>query len=162
MLTYKNSPNLIAAQGKLRSNASYQVTVTGKTSQGHSSIGTYSFVTNSPPTGGTCKADKRQGKSLETVFVISCIGWQDDDLPLKYQFSYSSGDGIEIIFQFGNSSSAKGKLPVGELDIRILVIDALGSLVGMRIPIKVSVTRGFIFLHLNFLFNSQNCYTIDI
>ena len=164
-LTYKNSSNLIAAQGKLRSNASYQVTVTGKTSQGHSSFGTYSFVTNSPPTGGTCKADKSQGKALETEFEISCIGWQDDDLPLKYQFSYNSSDGIERIFQFEKSSKATRKLPVGDptndykLGIRILVIDALGSSVDTWIDLKVSVTLGFSFLH--FLFNSQDYNRIN-
>jgi len=141
-----NSPNLVTAQGKLRGNATYQVTVRGETSQGHSSIGTYSFVTNSPPSGGTCKTDRPQGRAWETNFVIKCIGWQDDNLPLKFQFSYNSSDGIEMIFQSGHSSTANGKLPVGDpnmdhkLDVRILVIDALGSSADFWISFKVSQT----------------------
>ena len=166
VLTYKNSPNLVTAQGKLLGNATYQATVSGETSHGQSSIETYSFVTNSPPTGGTCKADKPQGKALETIFVFSCIGWQDDNLPLKYQFGYNSSDGIEIIFQSGKSSTATGKLPVGDptmnykLGIRILVIDTLGSSVDTWIDLKVSVTLGFSFLH--FLFNSQDYNRINV
>lgn len=152
VLTYDNSPNLVTAQGKLRGNATYQVTVNGETSQGHSSIGAYSFVTNTPPSGGICKVDKTQGKAWETNFVFSCIGWQDDNLPLKFQFSYYSSDGIEMIFQSGNSSTATGKLPVGDpntdykLDIKILVIDALGSSVDIWIDLKVSITLRFKFL----------------
>jgi len=139
-----NSPNLVTAQGKLRGNATYQVTVRGETSQGHSSIETYSFVTNSPPSGGICKADKPWGRAWETNFVISCIGWHGDNLPLKFQFSYNSSDGIEMIFQSGHSSTATGKLPVGDpnmdykLDVRILVIDGLGSSVDFWISFKVS------------------------
>jgi len=143
-----NSPNLVTVQGKLRGNATYQVTVRGKTSEGYSSIGSYSFVTNLPPRGGICKAHKRQGKAWETNFVIRCIGWQDDNLPLKFQFSYNSSDGIEMIFQSGHSSTAKGKLPVGDpnmdykLDVRVLVIDALGSSVDFWTYLKVSVILG--------------------
>ena len=159
VLTYKNSPNLVTGQGKLRGNATYQVTVRGETSQGHSSIATYSFATNSPPSGGECKADKPQGKAWETNFVISCIGWQDDNLPLKFQFSYNSSDGIEMIFQSGNSSKATGKLPVGDptvdykLDIKILVIDALGSSVDTWIDLKVSITLPQ--YNFQFFFNSR-------
>ena len=168
VLTYKNSPNLVMAQGKLRSNATYQVTVIGETTQGHSSIGTYSFVTNSPPNGGTCKADKPQGKALETTFVIKCIGWQDDNPPLKYQFGYNSSDGIEMIFQSGKSNTAKGELPVGDpanhyrLDIKILIIDALGYSAEKWIVLKVSITCGFfVFFFTHFLFNSHDYSTID-
>lgn len=168
VLTYENSPNLVTAQGKLRGNVTYEVTVSGETSQGHSSIGTYSFVTNSPPSGGICKVDKPQGKAWETNFVFSCIGWQDDNLPLKFQFSYNNSDGIEMIFQSGNSSTVTGKLPVGDpnidykLDIRILVIDALGSSVDIWIDLKVSITLSSIYLcfSFKFSFNSQDCYTI--
>ena len=89
--------------------------------------------------------------------MFSCIGWQDDNLPLKFQFSYNSSDGIEMIFQSGNSSTATGNLPIGDpnidykLDIRILVIDALGSSVDMWIDLKVSITVRFIYLFISYL-----------
>lgn len=145
VLTYDNSPNLVTVQGKLRGNATYQVTVKATTPQGHSSSTTYSFVTNTPPKGGICKVDDPQGKAWETDFLFSCIGWHDDNLPLKFQFSYNSSDGIEMIFQFGNLSTATGKLPVGDpnmdykLQIQILVIDSLGSTVSVGIDVKVSI-----------------------
>lgn len=146
VLTYDNSPNLVTTQGKLRGNATYQVTVKGTTPLGHSSITTYSFVTNTPPSGGICKVDNPQGKAWETNFVFHCIGWHDDNLPLKFQFSYNSTDGIEMVFQSSNTSTATGKLPVGDpnmdykLHIQILVIDSLGSTVSTWIDVKVSIS----------------------
>ncbi|KAL9952359.1 hypothetical protein ACROYT_G039604 [Oculina patagonica] len=144
VLTYENSPNLVTAQGKLRGNATYEVTVEATTPQGHSSTATYSFVTNTPPSGGMCTVDNPQGKAWETDFVFRCIGWHDDNLPLKFQFSYNSSDGIEMIFQSGISSTTTGKLPVGDpnmdykLHIQILVIDSLGSIASTWIDVKVT------------------------
>ncbi len=145
VLTYENSPNLVTAQGKLRGNATYEVTVEATTPQGHSSTATYSFVTNTPPSGGMCTVDNPQGQAWETDFVFRCIGWHDDNLPLKFQFSYNSSDGIEMIFQSGISSTTTGKLPVGDpnmdykLHIQILVIDSLGSIASTWIDVKVSI-----------------------
>lgn len=47
------------------------------------------FKTNSPPfpdlTGG-CSVTPEMGYAVTTEFTISCQGWYDDDLPLKYEF----------------------------------------------------------------------------
>lgn len=145
ILTYGNSPNLVTRQGKLRGNSTYLVTVTGVTSKGHSSFATFSFVTNTPPTGGTCKVDKPEGKAWETNFVFTCTGWHDEDLPLTYKFRYNSSDGIEMVFMSGTSHEATGKLPVGDpsenykLQVCVLVIDALGSSVDIWISVRVSM-----------------------
>ena len=144
VLTYDNSPNLVLAQEKLRGNAIYQVAVTGRTSEGHSSIATYSFETNTPPSGGECKVNKPQGKAWETNFVFSCSGWYDEELPLRFTFSYYSSEGIEMVFHSGISNTATGKLPVGDpnneykLQVQMTVTDALGSSVNTWIDVQVS------------------------
>ena len=145
ILTYRNSPNLVTAQGSLYGNASYLVNVKGVTSTGQSSIATFSFLTNTPPFGGKCEVDKPEAKAWETSFVFTCSGWYDEDLPLKYRFRYNSSDGIEMVFQSGTSRRATGKLPVGDpnedykLQVQVLIIDDLGSSVDTWINVKVSV-----------------------
>lgn len=145
ILTYGNSPNFVTREGKLRGNSTYLVTVTGVTSRGHSSSATFSFVINTPPSGGTCKVDKPEGKAWETNFVFTCTGWHDEDLPLTYKFRYNSSDGIEMVFMSGTSHEATGKLPVGDasenykLQVCVLVIDALGSSVDIWISVRVSM-----------------------
>lgn len=144
--TYRNSPNLVTRQGTLLGNASYLVTVTGKVaSKGHSSTTTYSFVTNTPPTGGTCGVDKPEGKAWETTFVFTCNDWHDEDLPLQFQFRYNSSDGIEMVLQSGTLSTAAVTLPVGDpkedykLQVQVLINDRLGSSVETWINVKVSI-----------------------
>lgn len=156
VLTYDNSPNLVTAQGKIRGNATYGVTVKGLTSQGHSSIATYSFVTNTPPSGGICNVDKPQGKAWETNFVFSCSGWRDKNLPLNFKFSYSGSDNIGMVFYSGTSSRVTGKLPVGDpnrgykLHVQMIVIDALGSSVATWIDVEVTLDRLFALCFLFF------------
>ncbi|PFX27651.1 Polycystic kidney disease protein 1-like 2 [Stylophora pistillata] len=143
VLTYDNSPNLILAQGKLHGNATYNVTVTGRTSRGHTSTATYSFMTNSPPSGGECKVNTAEGKAWKTDFVFSCNGWYDEELPLRFTFSYYSSEGIEMVFQSGTSNTAIGKLPVGDsnrdfkLQVQMTVADALGSIVNTGVYVQV-------------------------
>ena len=42
--------------------------------------------TNTAPTGGNCYVWPNEGIVLETKFNITCIGYQDEDLPLSYQY----------------------------------------------------------------------------
>lgn len=147
ILTYRNSPNLVTAEGKLQGNASYSVTVEGVAFNKYISNATYQFNTNSPPFGGTCDVDKPEGQAWETSFVFTCGGWQDEDKPLKYKFRYKSSDGIEIVFQSGYSSTLSAKLPVGDsnkdykLQVQVLIIDSLGSSADTWINVKVSILK---------------------
>ena len=80
--------------------------------------------------------------------MFSCNGWYDNELPLKFTFSYYSSEGIEMIFHSGTSNTATGKLPVGDsnrdfkLQVQMTVIDALGSAVNTGVYIQVSRTLG--------------------
>lgn len=52
-----------------------------------------SFHTNSAPflldvEVGGCFVTPMEGYAVTTEFVISCQGWEDDDMPLKYEFRY--------------------------------------------------------------------------
>ena len=147
ILTYRNSPNLVTAEGKLQGNASYSVTVEGVAFNKYISNATYQFNTNSPPFGGTCDVDKPEGQAWETSFVFTCRGWQDEDKPLKYKFRYKNSDGIEMVFQSGYSSTLSAKLPVGDsnkdykLQVQVLIIDSLGSSADTWINVKVSIHK---------------------
>mmetsp|Transcript_34188 Transcript_34188/g.30928 ORF Transcript_34188/g.30928 Transcript_34188/m.30928 type:complete len:116 (-) Transcript_34188:2116-2463(-) len=47
---------------------------------------TYSIPINTPPEDGSIEISPASGESLTTKFQISAPDWDDDDLPLSYQF----------------------------------------------------------------------------
>ncbi|XP_068684192.1 polycystin-1-like protein 2 [Montipora foliosa] len=144
LLTERQSPNFVTRPGGLLGNISYLVTVTGETSNGHSSVANYKFNTNSPPVGGRCDVDTPSGEAMRTVFSFECSGWYDEDKPLKYKFLYKSTDGIEMVFQSSFANKASLTLPVGNekddytLQVKIIILDSLGSSVETSVSVKVT------------------------
>ncbi|XP_076348503.1 sperm receptor for egg jelly-like [Tachypleus tridentatus] len=45
---------------------------------------------NSPPTIGSCNIVPETGVTLETMFTVRCGGFQDEDIPISYQFFYTN------------------------------------------------------------------------
>ena len=150
LLTDRHSPNFVTSPGRLFGNISYLVTVTGETSNGHSSVAKYKFNTNSPPVGGRCDVDTPRGEAMRTVFSFECSGWHDEDKPLKYKFLYKSTDGIEMVFQSSFANKASLTLPVGNekddytLQVKIIILDSLGSSVETSVSVKVSICTDLI------------------
>jgi hypothetical protein len=65
---------------------------------------TITVTTNAPPGSGRCFSNPTSGRLLETDFEFKCIGWTDDESPLKYKFSVVKDDGgmVELgVFQVG-------------------------------------------------------------
>ena len=44
------------------------------------------FKTNSAPRLGSCSVTPEMGYAVTTEFTISCKEWEDEDLPLTYEF----------------------------------------------------------------------------
>jgi len=60
--------------------------MTVTTASGEEGISFLDFELNTAPTGGNCTVSPLTGVSTQTMFKVSCSGWNDDDGVLTYQF----------------------------------------------------------------------------
>ena len=92
----------------------------------------FTFRTNSVPYGGSCSVSPVNGTAIDTEFNITCNGWQDDDLPLTYEFRYHTNTGMVVITK-GSEANVTTRLPVGDplkdfvITIETQIIDHLGA-----------------------------------
>ena len=70
LLTYRNSPNVVIRENKLRDNVTYRLEVVGETERGFRAVAEYEFTTNSPPYGGQCAVDTSEGEHDPRSFKI--------------------------------------------------------------------------------------------
>jgi hypothetical protein len=76
---------------------------------------TFTVVVNSPPKLGSFIISPTEGEELTTLFGFACSRWQDDNLPLQYQFSYLSSAGNKLTMRsIAESSFTSLTLPAGE------------------------------------------------
>lgn len=106
-------------------------------------------ILNSPPfiTDGNsgCFVTPNEGYAVETIFNITCLGWGDEDEPLKYEFRYNTSDGLIINYpNVGNGKNTLStNLPVGnkannfDLRVDVYVKDSLGDLTISSVAVKV-------------------------
>lgn len=146
MLTYMNSPTIVTKENKLLGNSSYLLTLIARAPGDIIDTTRYRFDTNAPPSGGRCEVDRKEGEAWLTYFTFTCLGWEDQNLPLSYKFRYYTSSGIVMVFFSGKSPSARAKLPVGNkednyrLNIQIQVSDSIGSEGVVEMSVKVSKT----------------------
>lgn len=105
---------------------------------------------NSPPFitdhNSGCFVIPNEGYAVETIFNITCLDWNDEDEPLKYEFRYNTSDGL--IINYPNVRTGKNtlstNLPVGnkadnfDLRVDVYVKDSLGDLTISNVTVKVS------------------------
>ena len=108
----------------------------------------YTFNVNAPPkpvnnseaTG--CHVNPSEGNAIITDFYISCLGWYDKDIPLRYAFKYKFSFST-IIIQDGKVGNVTSKLPLGDPDkdyeriLDLQIIDAYGEFSTVRVKTKV-------------------------
>ena len=108
----------------------------------------YTFNVNAPPklvknseeTG--CHVNPTEGSAIITDFYISCLGWYDKDIPLRYAFKYKFSFST-IIIQDGSVGNVTSKLPLGDPDkdyeqtLNLQIIDAYGEFSTVLVKIKV-------------------------
>lgn len=84
------------------------------------------------------------GITLETIFSFTCIGWEDPDRPLQFEFFYltTEDDILNVVYK-GVKSSKETKLPAGykannfTVDFRVRVADMFGAYTELKIPVQV-------------------------
>lgn len=111
----------------------------------------YTFPVNAPPkviqsennedTG--CKVRPRVGSAIITDFYITCLGWYDKDIPLRYAFKYTFSSST-ILIQDGNVGNVTSKLPLGdpakdyERLLELQIIDDFGEFSTVFVKTKVT------------------------
>jgi hypothetical protein len=126
----------------LRAGNSYTLKFSGALvggSQGESSI---QLLVNTPPLSGTFRAclvkggEKgciKAGVPITDEFRLSCSGWVDADLPLKYEFGYTSVSGpykniTETVWYDAVADNTRDMgFPVGSVTVMAYVSDAYGA-----------------------------------
>jgi hypothetical protein len=109
-MNLKLSPNVLLG------GFTYSFTLTSRLeSPGVGSSLTVTFVVNSPPKLGNFIISPAEGEELTTLFSFSCARWQDDNLPLQYQFSYLTFTGNKLTMRsIAETSFTSLTLPAGE------------------------------------------------
>lgn len=76
---------VVVGGGKLEGGKMYRIRITswfkGDTSTGFAEL---AKVINVPPFGGVCVSTPSEGYALKKIFAVSCEGWEDTDLPLRF------------------------------------------------------------------------------
>lgn len=142
ILTELDSPSFVIAgrrnsEASLQENSTYKAVALAHINEEFAVEGQFSFVTNLSPhhngEGRGCFVTPQQGVALSTEFVMECVGWQDPDQPLTYQFSFRTSNTGLLILQMGLNDTLKSGLPVGNpshdfnLTLEMQVSDSLGS-----------------------------------
>ena len=69
---------------------------------------------NGPPLGGRLTASPTEGNMISTVFSLLATRWEDDNLPLSYEFGYVSVTGHSLLLQSKSlKTSTASPLPNG-------------------------------------------------
>lgn len=83
---------------------------------------------NGPPTNGALIASPSQGFALNTTFYVVTSSWEDDSLPILYDFRYlvvsttdSSVNPFLLMQSISSSGSANSLLPAGTMDFNYSV-----------------------------------------
>lgn len=129
----------ILTPGKL-----YRFTLIGGVEGGAKGLTQRNGLTNTPPKNGDCFAEQEEGEAMETLFTFTCEGWEDEDVPLRYEFVYFNDQGAESLFFFGISNVAQGKLPIGDeknnftTRMEVRIIDVFDATAKVTLYLKVS------------------------
>jgi len=147
-LTNLDSTNIAFSGSKkpLEQKSKYKVVASVLLREGIVESGEMIFYTNSPPSNPDhklgCDIHPKKGRVLKTEFNVTCYGWEDEDLPLSYQLSYQSAEGL-VIISSGKESSFITGLPQGNqsenyvVKLQALISDSLGDAYTVQVIVQV-------------------------
>jgi hypothetical protein len=101
-------------------------------------------TTNQPPVPGTLTIDPTTGQEFDTQFQVIATQWEDDDLPISFEFSHgASGDGFVVFRSRKQVAHTNSKLPAGTaannaFDVRVQVFDVLDGKSNMDVSVTVT------------------------
>ena len=94
LATQDDSQNLVVKQQMLVPGWSYRITVDALSLDGSYGRAAYQFDTLDVPFGGTCHVTQPNMQAPVGVWLnISCHGWDDNRVPLTYEFYHASDHG---------------------------------------------------------------------
>ncbi len=102
LATKVDSRNLVIKQQRLAPSSSYRITVDVLSPNGSYGWAAYQFDTSAAPSGGTCHGTRLdKGAAIGFWLNITCHGWKDDSLPLRYEFYRELEDGAFDMLSYG-------------------------------------------------------------
>lgn len=127
--------NLALLGGSLYSRSEFTFTLKYTTIRSLSSSASVRVITNGAPLNGIFNVDPLEGVMLSTAFTMSASQWQDEDLPISYQYAYSTSAGSTFVVYRSKLelSYCETVLPGGIPDMRYAVtvrariFDGLGA-----------------------------------
>lgn len=118
---------------------SYTLKFSGALASGEAGQASITVVVNTPPTSGTfsaclvkpgVKGCVKTGVPIMDEFRLSCSGWVDVDLPLKYEFGYTSvlGNTSETVWYDAVADNTRDMgFPIGSVTLKVFISDAYGA-----------------------------------
>lgn len=127
--------NLVLLENALDGDRSYTLTLTCTTLNGaNTGISTQLLLTNGPPSGGVFSVNPSTGTALSTQFMFTAALWDDDDIPISYEYRFTTaGNQLLPLRARSESSTHVGALGRGSemnsyrLVITLTVYDNLDS-----------------------------------
>jgi hypothetical protein len=128
LLTTRTSKNLVLKAGVMQPGAEYEFGLlvyadgTGKPGKAYRTV-----VVNKAPTSGHCIATPPTGLAYNTSFTLQCSGWEDADLPLKYEYKVRrNGANINLLVAEG-SNKCVTLLGPGKNNLVAVIYDFYGA-----------------------------------
>ena len=140
LATKEDSQNLVVKQQMLVPGWSYRITVDALSPDGSYGWAAYQFDTLDAPSGGTCHVTQLNTEATVGVWLnISCHGWDDNRVPLKYEFYHASDDGEHDMLSYGVQSVAVVHISplLGETIVRLKV--DIVNIAGVAREIELSI-----------------------
>jgi hypothetical protein len=128
LLTTRTSKDLVLKAGVMQPGAQYEfglVVYADNTDKPGKAYRT--MVVNKAPTSGQCKASPTTGLAYNTTFTLQCSGWEDADLPLKYEYKVKrNGANINLLVAEG-SNKCETMLGPGKNILVAVIYDFYGA-----------------------------------
>ena len=147
LATKEDSQNLVVKRQMLVPGWSYRITVDALSQDGFFGWAAYQFDTLDAPSGGTCHVTQLNTKAAVGVWLnISCHGWDDHRVPLKYEFYYAPDDGEYDMLSYGVQPVAVVHISplVGETVVRLKVDIVNTAEVASEIELSIKVCMGWV------------------
>ncbi|KAK3274984.1 hypothetical protein CYMTET_16864 [Cymbomonas tetramitiformis] len=143
-----DSTSLVVAKNTLRAGGAYLFRLRATDANGPSSASLLVEV-NTAPSGGAAAAAPLEGVAMTTAFTLSALGWEDDDVPLWYQWKYqirgAGTDNLTLTEFSSGGDDVTTMLPTAglEQERRVVVVvvsvkDALGAMASAVTEVAVT------------------------
>ena len=127
--------NLALPPGSLLSDSKFTFKLTYRVSPNVETSASVVIVTNGPPSIGIVNADPISGTMLSTLFEFSASRWQDEDLPISYEYAYeiSTASPFSVMQSKSELPICYSVLPAGvgdentDVTVRVQVFDNLNA-----------------------------------